>query len=201
MKYLSGYFLSSPGNVWLVRGNHEEDTINSLYGFRDEVMEKYDMDLYLEIQELFRHLPVAATVNEKVFVCHGGIGPGLFTLGDLRSLEDRHKLASMTGVLGDLLWSDPGPEDGTSDNVRGVSVVWGPDVTQNFLNSNNIELIVRSHECVMEGHTRCHEDKVVTVFSAPNYCDVQGNLGAVVIVRGAEVTNPSFRVFDKAPHP
>ena len=185
----------------MVRGNHEEDTINSLYGFRDEVMEKYDMDLYLEIQELFRHLPVAATVNEKVFVCHGGIGPGLFTLGDLRSLEDRHKLASMSGVLGDLLWSDPGPEDGTSDNVRGVSVVWGPDVTQNFLNSNSIELIVRSHECVMEGHTRCHEDKVVTVFSAPNYCDVQGNLGAVVIVRGAEVTNPSFRVFDKAPHP
>ena len=154
MLIFSGYFLSCPGHVWLLRGNHEEDTINSLYGFRDEVMEKYDMDMYIEIQDLFRHFPVAATVNEKVFVSHGGIGSGLFSLDDLRSLEDRHKLASMSGVLGDLLWSDPGPEDGTSDNLRGVSVVWGPDVTQSFLTSNSLELIIRSHECVMTGHTR-----------------------------------------------
>ena len=112
------------------------------------------MDMYIEIQDLFRHFPVAATVNEKVFVSHGGIGSGLFSLDDLRSLEDRHKLASMSGVLGDLLWSDPGPDDGTSDNLRGVSVVWGPDVTQSFLTSNSLELIIRSHECVMTGHTR-----------------------------------------------
>ena len=146
----------------MLRGNHEEDTINSLYGFRDEVMEKYDMDMYLEIQDLFRHLPVAATVNEKVFVSHGGIGSGLFSLDDLRSLEDRQGLASMSGVLGDLLWSDPGPEDGTSDNLRGVSVVWGPDVTQSFLTSNSLELIIRSHECVMTGYTRSGKTLIMT---------------------------------------
>ena len=39
MKYLSGYFLSSPGNVWLVRGNHEEDTINSLDFRNDEILD------------------------------------------------------------------------------------------------------------------------------------------------------------------
>ena len=159
---ISGYFLACPGSVWLLRGNHEEDTINSLYGFRDEVMEKYDMDMYLEIQDLFRHLPVAATVNEKVFVSHGGIGSGLFSLDDLRSLEDRQGLASMSGVLGDLLWSDPGPEDGTSDNLRGVSVVWGPDVTQSFLTSNSLELIIRSHECVMTGYTRSETTPIMT---------------------------------------
>ena len=42
---------------------------------------------------------------------------------------------------------------------------------------------------------------MVTVFSAPNYCDLQGNLGAVVAIRGGEVTRPDFRVFDKAQHP
>ena len=51
------------------------------------------------------------------------------------------------------------------------------------------------------GYEVTHDGKCITVFSAPNYCDLQGNLGAVVTIRGAEVSCPDFRVFDKAPHP
>ena len=86
-----------------------------------------------------------------------------------------------------------------------------------FLENNNLQLIIRSHECVMEGYTRwgsrvtchvsrvslwsrrCHEESVVTVFSAPNYCDTTGNLGAVAILPGSAVLRPHFRVFDTAP--
>ena len=46
-----------------------------------------------------------------------------------RQLADRPAQPSMSGLLGDLLWSDPQPEDGTSPSVRGVSVMWGPDIT------------------------------------------------------------------------
>ena len=46
---------------------------------------------------------------------------------------------------------------------------------------------------------RCHEESVVTVFSAPNYCDTTGNLGAVAILPGSAVLSPHFRVFDTAP--
>jgi serine/threonine-protein phosphatase 5 len=33
------------------------------------------------------------------------------------------------------------------------------------------DLIVRSHEVKDEGHEIEHDGKLITVFSAPNYCD------------------------------
>ena len=46
-----------------------------------------------------------------------------------RQLADRAAQPSMSGLVGELLWSDPQPEDGTAPSVRGVSVMWGPDIT------------------------------------------------------------------------
>jgi len=42
---------------------------------------------------------------------------------------------------------------------------------------------------------------VVTVFSAPNYCDRAGNRGAVCVLHGDDVSMPEFRKFDAAEHP
>ena len=80
---------------------------------------------------------------------------------DVREL-DRVHASTVDGLLGDLLWSDPHPDDpGLSDNMRGVSVMWGQDITDLFLTNNKLELIVRSHECVMEGYTSTHNNKVI----------------------------------------
>ena len=52
-----------------------------------QVLEKYDQETYSAIQgRVFRLLPLAATVNQAVLVCHGGIGVGDFSLEDIRSL-------------------------------------------------------------------------------------------------------------------
>ena len=52
-----------------------------------QVLEKYDQETYSAIQRrVFRLLPLAATVNKAVLVCHGGIGAGDFSLEDIRSL-------------------------------------------------------------------------------------------------------------------
>ena len=42
---------------------------------------------------------------------------------------------------------------------------------------------------------------MVTVFSAPNYCDRHGNKGAICILHGDDISMPEFRKFSAAPHP
>ena len=50
-------------------------------------------------------------------------------------------------------------------------------------------------------YTDCHNHSVITVFSAPNYCDVQMNLGAVVVLSGADILKPEYKLFKAVPHP
>eukprot|EP00090_Calanus_glacialis_P040312 TRINITY_DN70263_c0_g1_i1.p1 TRINITY_DN70263_c0_g1~~TRINITY_DN70263_c0_g1_i1.p1 ORF type:complete len:308 (-),score=64.58 TRINITY_DN70263_c0_g1_i1:37-861(-) len=197
---LLGYLVAYPGTVWLLRGNHEEESVNATYGFRTEVLNKYNEETYQAIQGVFKWLPVAAVLNKSIAIMHGGIGTGDFRLEDIRDLE-RHNATAYDGVISHLLWSDPQEEDGCTDNPRGISVMWGPDVTKQFLKNNSLDLIIRSHECIMEGYTDCHDHSVITVFSAPNYCDVQMNLGAVVVLSGANILQPEYKLFEAVPHP
>lgn len=76
---------------------------------------------------------------------------------------------SLTGLMCDLLWSDPQPNDGRAPSKRGVGVQFGPDITKNFLKLNNLDYIIRSHEVKNDGYEEAHDGKCITVFSAPNY--------------------------------
>lgn len=60
-------------------------------------------------------------------------------------------------------------QNGRSVSKRGVSCQFGPDVTKAFLEENQLEYIIRSHEVKAEGYEVAHGGRCVTVFSAPNY--------------------------------
>ena len=138
--------ISDPTCIYLTRGNHETKNMNKIYGFEGEVKAKYDEKIFELFLELFCHLPLAAVIENKVFVTHGGLptDEGV-TLEDVRKIK-RGMEPPESGLMSDLLWSDPQPFPGKSPSKRGVGFSFGPDITARFLEHNNLSLLVRSHE-------------------------------------------------------
>ena len=70
----------------------------------------------------------------------------------------------------ELLWSDPEEISDWEANPRGAGVIFGSQLVEKFLKINNVALIVRAHQLIMEGYRKQFNDKLITVWSAPNYC-------------------------------
>lgn len=135
----------------------------------------------------------------QVLVMHGGLfSHDDVTLADIAAV-DRVREPPDDGLMAELLWSDPMPSDGRAPNVRGMGVSFGPDVTRAFLEKNGLSLLVRSHEVKADGYEVHHDGQLVTIFSAPNYCDRMDNKGALIRF-GADMV-PHFTCFDAVAHP
>jgi serine/threonine-protein phosphatase PP1 catalytic subunit len=79
---------------------------------------------------------------------HGGLSPDLTNLDQIRNLP-RPTAVPDTGLLCDLLWSDPGRDvKGWGMNDRGVSYTFGPDKVQEFLTKHDLDLVCRAHQVV-----------------------------------------------------
>ena len=83
----------------------------------------------------------------------------------------------------DLVWSDP--DRATNDfneNDRGVSFIFGEKIVQNFNRSNDIDLIIRAHQVIDDGYEFFSDKRLVTIFSAPNYCGEFDNSAAIMLI-------------------
>ena len=101
------------------------------------------------------------------------------------------------GEMCDLLWSDPDDRSGWGISPRGAGYTFGQDISEAFNHRNNLSLIARAHQLVMEGYSWSHGRNVVTIFSAPNYCYRCGNQAAIMEVD--ESLQKTFLQFDPAP--
>ena len=83
-----------------------------------------------------------------------------------------------------MLWSDPSvTQNNWTDNLeRGVGYYFGSCVIDKFIAKYDFDLICRSHQVVEEGYQFINQRKLVTIFSAPNYCGEFDNCGAVLKV-------------------
>ncbi|MBA0604543.1 hypothetical protein Godav_017196 [Gossypium davidsonii] len=186
--------------IYLARGNHESRSMNKIYGFEGEVRSKLSEKFVELFAEVFCCLPLAHVINQKVFVVHGGLfSVDGVKLSDIKAV-DRFCEPPEEGLMCELLWSDPQPFPGRGPSKRGVGLSFGADVTRKFLQDNNLDLIVRSHEVKDEGYEIEHDGKLITIFSAPNYCDQMGNKGAYIRFEAPDL-KPNIVTFSAVPHP
>lgn len=103
---------------------------------------------------------------------------------------------------------------GCAVSARGCGYFFGEDVTSTFLEQNSspkyvptihrkssprradhssellpmetrkIQFLIRGHQCVQQGYQWSQRNKVLTLFSAPNYCGASGNKGSIAILHG-----------------
>jgi serine/threonine-protein phosphatase PP1 catalytic subunit len=71
---------------------------------------------------------------------------------------------------------------GWAENDRGVSFIFGADIVTNFLEEHDLDLIVRAHQVVEDGYEFFAGRRLVTLFSAPNYCGEFDNAGGMISV-------------------
>ncbi|KAF8538851.1 Metallo-dependent phosphatase-like protein [Trichophaea hybrida] len=114
-----------------------------------------------------------------ILCVHGGLSPVIASVDSIRLL-DRKQEVPHEGAMCDLLWSDPDEIDGWGLSPRGAGFLFGADIVKHFNHANNLSLIARAHQLVMEGFKEMFDSSIVTVWSAPNYCYRCGNVAAIL---------------------
>jgi len=197
---LIAWKIKHPQHLFMLRGNHESQAITRMYGFYDEVRRRYTLPLWRSFCSMFNYMPVSALVDERILCMHGGLSPEL-AQKDLSCINTRIQRPLDVpdfGLMCDLLWSDPAPESeggarrgpgrggaknppGWTDNDRGVSFKFNAKVVEDFCERHELDLICRAHQVVEDGYQFFTEKrKLVTVFSAPNYCGQFDNDAAIL---------------------
>jgi len=197
LELLLAYKARYPQHITLLRGNHESRMVSQVYGFYDEAFRKYaSNNVWRWCMEVFDCLPIAALIDSRILCVHGGLSPSIDTIDDMRALYRAVEIPD-EGPLFDCAWSNP-------DDILGWGVsrapgyMFGADVVDHFAHVNGLELLCRSHQLIMEGYSYHFDNKnVLTVWSAPNYCDRCGNIGALFVLN--EHLDREMKLFKNGP--
>ncbi|KNZ56593.1 serine/threonine-protein phosphatase [Puccinia sorghi] len=165
-----------PDRITLIRGNHESRQITQVYGFYDECMRKY------------------GSTSVWRYCCESQRSPDRFSW---IKVIDRKQEVPHDGAMCDLLWSDPDEIEGWGLSPRGAGYLFGGDIAKAFSHENDLDLIARAHQLVMEGYKLMFDDSIVTVWSAPNYCYRCGNVASILQLD--EHLHSVYQVFEAAP--
>lgn len=185
-----------PKNVYIIRGNHEFRGPSKRGGFYSECEVIYPKtDIYEVYMRAFDQLPLAATINNRIFCIHGGLVPG-FT--SVEQLEQIQKLScdDPEGFIAGLLWGDPAEDiDEFGPSKRGIGYSFGKKAVEKFLASSGMKMIVRGHECVGTGIRFSFDGKLITIFSASQYCGCMTNVAAAALIDADDgITSTEFSV-------
>jgi len=207
--YLFAMKILNPEKVFLLRGNHEFASQNGerdydpcfLQNCEELFAKKKAERIWKAFNAAFDWMPLVATIDRKIFCCHGGI-PRLVEndlgketklmelIGDIeRPLLEDVMESSEDFLALDILWSDPATEEEEEDskgwfaeNSRGGDiVVYGKNAVDAFVAKTGCTHIIRAHQPPSRGIEYCKAARILTVFSSSHYCG-GFNSAAIVLV-------------------
>uniref|UniRef100_A0A0N5BCZ3 Serine/threonine-protein phosphatase n=1 Tax=Strongyloides papillosus TaxID=174720 RepID=A0A0N5BCZ3_STREA len=170
-----------PNNIYLIRGNHEEEQLNRSYQFYHEVLLKFGKkkgeQMFGIFGELFSYLPLSCLIGKKVLCMHGGLSPKLKSLDSLREIRRPIKIFMRNTLACDLVWSDPianRRDPAYIPNCRrspgsSIGQLFSIKAIEDTLKTLKIDLIVRGHQVPLKGINSYADGKCLTLFSAPGY--------------------------------
>ena len=166
---------------------------------RNEIVRKYGnaTSWKLITEQVFNNLPLAAVISNEIFWVHGGLSPDAETVDSIEMI-DRYQEIPSSGAFWDLLWSDPEDiEQPWGISPRGAGFLFGPKAAEKFNYINQVSMICRAHQLAEEGYQYKFDNKLMTVWSAPNYWYRWGN--KAIWLNFDENLNKTINVFDAVP--
>ena len=184
-----------PNRITLLRGNHESRQITQAYGFYEECSRKYgSVNVWRMCTDIFDLFQLAAVIENKVFCVHGGLSPSAPNIDDIKKINRKQEVPH-DGIMSDILWGDPDEDvKGYGISPRGAGYLFGGEEVAKFCQTNKIQLIARAHQLAQEGYKFYFNNQLVTVWSAPNYCYICGNVASVM--EFDEHMNRSIKIFE-----
>ncbi|XP_013419289.1 uncharacterized protein LOC106179994 isoform X2 [Lingula anatina] len=191
--YLLAQKLLGPSKFYLLRGNHELRSVQQMFQFKNECITKFGDNVGVQVWEAvndcFDAMPVAATVDNKIFCVHGGIPSPEHGGGSIEAINSvpvpLRDPETESPLAWDIMWSDPVHLEMTSPEIlqnlkknkgfihntrRGTAYFFSCEALIEFLERNHLSHVVRAHEVQQVGFQVQQRGKLLTVFSSSRYC-------------------------------
>lgn len=171
----------------MTRGNHESSYFYN-GKLRTQVQAMYGEETWQLVIDVLNELPIGIVLDKHILVMHAGVARPDLDIKSIRKIKKGAEPDEETedgSLLIDLLWVDTTEDKGISvEHNRGSS--FGPDITEKFLQTNNLDLIVRGHSYTRFGYYKSHNDSVITIHSAPAIGRKKMHYGAFMNIYSAD---------------
>ncbi|XP_062611912.1 uncharacterized protein LOC134273725 [Saccostrea cucullata] len=190
ISYLFAQKMLAQNKFYLLRGNHELRSVQEMFSFKNECVQKFGESVGIQVWEAvndcFDAMPIAATVDDKVFCVHGGIPCSDINIENINKIPVPLKDPEIESPLAwEIMWSDPVSMDlMTPDNIkdlnehngfiyntrRGTAYFFSCEALMSFLDKNGLSHVIRAHEVQENGFQVQQQGRLMTVFSSSHYC-------------------------------
>lgn len=186
LAFILSFWILFPDNVFIIRGNHEDSSVCSRYGFSQHLYEKAGSrelfePIWSKITTFFSKLPLGLMLqsgSKKILVLHGGIPFNVenyspIALSEIESQMNCHQKEhfDMDIYSQTILWSDPDPY--LTENVAPTPRTGRPRFSQkafeDFMHLNGFDMLIRGHQKFSEGYNCLWQNRLITLFSTSTY--------------------------------